>query len=107
MEEPKFQFGEHLVWTNGVQGWVTAERVDARVQFVMRSLGRFQHGDWGDLDESDCQSNEEALVEGYRLLGAYDVPSGHSGGPGVGDTRVWIITEADRSSTTVLWPSEY
>lgn len=60
-------------------------------------LKRHLGGDWGDLDGSDRRSNERALRDGERLLSAYDTGAG----------RVWIITEADRSSTCVLLPSEY
>ena len=60
-------------------------------------LRRHAGGDWGDLDGHDRRVNEQALKTGARLLSAYDTPAG----------RAWIITEADRSSTCVLLPSEY
>lgn len=52
----------------------------------------------GDLDECDKQSNEEALEEGFRILSCYRVDGGW---------RIYIITEADRSSTCILLPEEY
>ena len=55
-------------------------------------------GDWGDLDEEDQQANEQALIVGARLFSAYSLPTG---------VRIWIITEADRSASTLLLPSEY
>jgi hypothetical protein len=61
-------------------------------------LARHVVGDWGDLDEDDRAENELSIREGFRLLSAYHLRDG---------TRIWIITEADRSSTTVLLPSEY
>ncbi len=61
-------------------------------------LDRHVRGDWGDLDEHDCRENERALQAGDRLLSAYSLPDG---------TRLWIITEADRSATTLLLPAEY
>jgi len=61
-------------------------------------LDRHVRGDWGDLCEEDRQMNAEALSAGGRLLSAYALPD---------DTRVWIITEADRSATTLLLPHEY
>ena len=61
-------------------------------------LDRHGRGDWGDLSEGDREMNGEALSAGERLLSAFVLPDA---------TRVWIITEADRSATTLLLPSEY
>lgn len=61
-------------------------------------LLRHQFGDWGDLDPEDRQENERALRGGGRLLSAYTLRS---------EERLWIITEADRSATTLLLPEEY
>lgn len=60
-------------------------------------LDRHVSGDWGDLCEDDKQLNEAALKEGSRLFSSYTL----------GEGKLWIITEADRSSTTLLLPSEY
>ena len=60
-------------------------------------INRHQSGDWGDLDEEDKSLQETALKFGARLLSVYTV-DGH---------KLWVITEADRSSTTILLPSEY
>jgi hypothetical protein len=60
-------------------------------------LQRHSRGDWGDLGAFDRRENERSLKTGLRLLSAYDTPAG----------RLWIITEADRSSTCLLLPSEY
>jgi len=54
--------------------------------------------DWGEISEDDAQENELSLKEGFRLLSAYRTVKGQ---------KIWIITEADRSATTVLLPSEY
>jgi hypothetical protein len=64
---------------------------------VQTALGRHFSGDWGDVDEHDRQENELSLKEGFRLFSAY-----HDG-----NTKFWIITEADRSATTVLLPEDY
>jgi hypothetical protein len=61
-------------------------------------LKRHVTGDWGELDEEDRRENELSVVEGFRLLSSYSLSNG---------TKLWIITEADRSSTTLLLPSEY
>jgi hypothetical protein len=60
-------------------------------------LVRHATGDWGELCAFDRRQNEMALREGLRVLSSYDVPAG----------RIWIITEADRSVTTILLPEEY
>ena len=67
------------------------------IQFVNSSLARHAEGDWGDLCEEDKRENELSLKEGFRLLSAYKND----------EHKVWIITEADRSITTVLFPEEY
>jgi hypothetical protein len=61
-------------------------------------LHRHHCGDWGDLDEEDKETNEEALEQGARLLSCFQVDGGK---------RIYIITEADRSSTCLLLPEEY
>ena len=61
-------------------------------------LARHMAGDWGDLCREDKQENELSLKEGFRLLSAYKLPTGE---------KLWVITEADRSATTILRPDEY
>jgi hypothetical protein len=61
-------------------------------------LARHLSGDWGDLSEEDRKENEFSLLHGFRLLSSYKLRNG---------TKLWIITEADRSSTTLLLPDEY
>ena len=61
-------------------------------------LRRHVSGDWGELDSDDRAENERSVARGLRLLSAYALSDG---------TRIWVITEADRSSTTLLLPSEY
>lgn len=62
------------------------------------ALARHLNGDWGDMSDADKQTNNRALKDGSRLFSAYQVRE---------DTRIWIITEADRSATTVLLPEDY
>ncbi len=61
-------------------------------------LTRHLRGDWGDLDSHDRRENEYSLRHGLRLLSAYALRDG---------TKIWVITEADRSATTILLPDEY
>ncbi|MGE4180353.1 MAG: plasmid related protein [Limisphaerales bacterium] len=65
---------------------------------VLAALGRHARGDWGTVGEEDWASNDRALVEEARLLSAYCSEGG---------IRFWIITEWDRSLTTVLLPEDY
>jgi hypothetical protein len=60
-------------------------------------LARHATGDWGDLCAFDRQQNEKALRTGERVFSSYDTPAG----------KVWVITEADRSVTSILLPDEY
>jgi hypothetical protein len=61
-------------------------------------LDRHARGDWGELDSHDAAENELSLLRGFRLLSSYTTRSGD---------KLWIITEADRSATTLLLPGEY
>ena len=61
-------------------------------------LVRHALGDWGDLCDEDRQANDEAIADDLRILSAYRLNDG---------TKIWIITEADRSVTTLLLPEEY
>ena len=63
----------------------------------MTLVQRHHGGDWGDLCAEDVQANEAAIREGYRILSAYTVAG----------QKVYVITEANRSVTTVLLSSEY
>ena len=80
-----------LVATPGVQ-----ERVPNGE--LVAALARHVAGDWGDLCDEDREANEEALKHGTRLMSVYTSRDGDG---------FWIITEADRSVTTVLLPEEY
>jgi hypothetical protein len=61
-------------------------------------LDRHVAGDWGELDDEDKQENEFSLRNGFRIFSAYTTSAGE---------KIWIITEADRSATTLLLPEEY
>ena len=65
--------------------------------FVSRCVVRHKCGDWGNLCEEDRKANEDAVRNGDRVFSSYDSPEG----------KIWIITEYDRSYTTVLLPEEY
>ena len=89
-EGPKFPLGKLVATPNALRAVTTAE--------LSRATTRHHRVDWGELDPADKKANEEALAHGGRLLSAYQTGNG---------TRFWIITEADRSVTTVLLPEDY
>ena len=82
----------HVVATPGAFKVVRDHGLD-----VVGLLHRHRAGDWGAVSEHDARVNDRAVEEGTRVLSAYETVGG----------RLWIITEADRSATTVLLPSEY
>lgn len=88
----KFGLGQ-MVMTPGAQIAMT-EAGHIPPEFLLRH----KHGDWGDLDPEDKQANEQALRLGRRLLSRYATRR---------QTRLWAITEWDRSATTLLLPEEY
>ena len=87
--------------TRGVYD-LAAENPDFAM-FIQESLGRHIKADWGDLDDVDKLANDQALKQGTRLLSAYN----DDRFPKNGVATIWIITEADRSYTTILFPDEY
>jgi hypothetical protein len=84
---PRFELGQ-LMTTPGAR--------DLGLDF-RPYLARHVAGDWGDVSADDAQESEFAVDKYLRVWSAYDTPAG----------RIWIITEADRSLTTVLLPEEY
>jgi hypothetical protein len=74
------------------------ETLNESNQNPIEFLSRHQSGDWGTIGKEDAQENELSVKEGFRILSAYKTNK---------DVKIWIITEADRSSTTLLLPSEY
>ena len=65
---------------------------------ILLGIQRHQAGDWGDVPSGNSAANERALIEGTRLWSVYRAANG---------TKFWLITEADRSATTVLLPEDY
>lgn len=99
MEQPKdrfcgrrvlFPLGEIVITRNAAEKLLSIDVADA--------LFRHAQGDWGDVCEEDRLSNEHALVEESRLFSAYHATAGQ---------KFWIITEHDRSVTTILLPEDY
>jgi hypothetical protein len=89
----KFRYGMPLM-TCGVSAKVAEDKNFAA--WVIQCFERHISGDWGDVGKEDWDENEWSLVNGERLFSVYK-----------GDDTIWIITESDRSSTTILFPDEY
>jgi hypothetical protein len=86
----KFPLGQVVMTTNAARTLQDDE--------VGTALANHMHGDWGDVCPEDRAENERALANGGRLFSVYHDGSG---------VKFWIITEADRSATTVLLPDDY
>lgn len=89
---PKFPLGR-IVATPGA-----LKALEETNQNPLEFLERHQAGDWGELCEEDKHENEFSVCNGFRILSAYRT---------LHDVKVWVITEADRSVTTLLLPHEY
>ncbi len=88
----KFALGQ-VVATPGA-----LDALETAVQSALDFISRHASGDWGEVDEHDRKENELSLQQGFRLMSVYTLRTG---------VKIWIITEADRSSTTILLPDEY
>ena len=103
----QFQLGR-LVATRSVANVMAVNTEFAA--FVSDSLKRYVACDWGTLDREDHQANDRAVKNGdERILAAYPFPSENVWFKDAfpRDNKIWIITECDRSVTTILLPSEY
>ena len=76
-------------------------------QFVQSALNRHHSGDWGDCCEEDRKINDESAKSGMRILSVYNIPDTVQSLTQQSNSKIWIITEANRMATTVLFPSEY
>jgi hypothetical protein len=90
--KPRFELGVTLVTPAALAALEAANLPEVLL------LARHVHGDWGELSEDDRLQNELAVLLGLRILSSYPIPTGG---------KVWIITEADRSATTILLPDDY
>jgi hypothetical protein len=87
---PRFPLGQLVITANAADTLESRDVADA--------LRRHAHGDWGEIAPQNVSENELSLKKGFRLLSAYTDRNG---------VKFWIITEADRSATTVLLPEDY
>jgi hypothetical protein len=91
-DRPKFRLGQ-LVATPGALRTIAESGEDP-----LTLIRRHQSGDWGEVPAKDARENEVSLQHGFRLLSAYTLMTG---------VTIWILTEADRSATTILRPEKY
>jgi len=89
---PQFRSGRLIATPGAIQALATAG-LSGR-SYLSRHLA----ADWGEVNAEDKAANDWSLMHGERLLSAYTLPTG---------VRIWIITERDRSTTTILLPDEY
>lgn len=89
--EPKFTLGKTYA-TAAVAAWAERLGID-----LTRYLHRHHCGQWGDLEEDDKRANDDALTDGTRIFSAYLIEG----------EKIYIITEAERSHTTILFATEY
>ena len=89
---PLFPLGQIVATPGALRALQEAEQ--SPTEFIDRHVT----GDWGELGDDDKQANEQALREDLRILSAYTTSAG---------VKLWVITEADRSATTMVLPSEY
>lgn len=90
--KPLFDLGQIVGTPGALQAIQEAE------QDPLGLLVRHMTGDWGDLPEEDKEANEMSVARGFRILSAYKLETGE---------KIWVITEHDRSITTLLLPMEY
>ena len=89
---PRLALGQIVATRGALRALEEAE------QDAMPFVARHQSGDWGEVPEEDRQENEVSVQQGFRVLSAYTLST---------DVKIWIITEADWSATTILLPEEY
>ena len=94
---PPFPLGR-VIMTHNVQAKLQEAHPDRWEPELMGLIHRHASGDWGDLDEDDKRQNDLDLNRGLRLFSAYTTSH---------EVKIWIISEADRSVTTVLLPEDY
>ena len=88
----RFPLGRVVATPGALRALEKAEQLPAEF------LDRHVNGDWGEVPEADNQENKLSVEQGFRILSAYTTSAGD---------KLWILTEADRSATTLLLPEEY
>jgi len=84
--------------------WELIDTNESFSQFVTICMSRYIANDWGDICREDWEANDQAVINGERLLASYVIPEDVKE---IYEDRLWIITEWDRSVTTLLFPGDY
>ena len=92
MARARFELGQTVATPGALEAFTRAGETP------LPYLAQHAQGNWGEVDEQDKAENDFSVEQGFRILSAYRLAD---------DTRIWIITEADRSLTTILLPDEY
>lgn len=92
MKSPLFDLGRMVATPGALQA--LEEAGTSGSEFIRRHVT----GDWGEVPPEDAAENDLSVKQGFRILSAYTLSTG---------VKIWIITEADRSATTILLPDEY
>ena len=92
MDTAKFLLGQIVATPGALTALLQAD------QEATEFLSRHQHGDWGDVPPEDKKENDFSVLNNFRILSAYTLTTG---------VTIWIITESDRSVTTILLPQDY
>jgi len=87
---PRFALGSLVATANAVAAFPS--------NTLQECLARHAAGDWGDLCDEDLEANDDALACGGRIMSSYKLAAGR---------KLWVITEGDRSATTLLLPEDY
>jgi hypothetical protein len=90
--KPRFPLGASVATPGAIDAMESANQIPKEL------LDRHRSGDWGKVCAEDAQQNEAAVEDGSRIMSVYSLSNG---------LRVWVITESDRSATTILLPEEY
>ena len=98
MTQPKFPMGQVVITAIAMSTINEAHGEKRGKQLVQQVLARHNAGDWGEMDAEDVESNNRGLQDGDRLFSSYEKEFVF---------KVWVITEHDRSYTTVMLPTDY
>jgi hypothetical protein len=98
---PLFRLGRIIVTPGALAA------IDETGALAADFINRHVRGDWGIVDSHDADINDEAVFRGHRIMSAYDLVTWDDFIPAQSRVSMWIITEADRSATSLLLPNEY